>query len=171
MGKRGPAPTPTIKLLERGSTVPGRRGGGEPEPKLGRPEPPAGMSESERAIYDQVCDVAERMGVLSVSDGFPLERYANMLIRWRASTQWIRENGECYPIYQTDKDGNVCIGPDGEPLIRYMQQSPQVSIVKSLNAALLRIEQEFGLTPSARTNIRIDTKPAGGGIASRARGA
>ena len=39
--------------------------------------------------------------------------------------------------------------------IKYIAQFPQVSIYRNLSLHLTRLEQEFGLTPSARTRIAV----------------
>ena len=39
--------------------------------------------------------------------------------------------------------------------IRYFQQWPQVAIASKLAQQLTRLEQEFGMTPSARTRIAV----------------
>ena len=39
--------------------------------------------------------------------------------------------------------------------VKYMQQWPQVAIANKLAQQLTRLEQEFGMTPSARSRIQV----------------
>ena len=64
--------------------------------------------------------------------------------RWRKMEAFIEEKGEMYPLRA--EDGSV----------KYFQQWPQVAIANKLAQQLTRLEQEFGLTPSARSRIRIE---------------
>ena len=52
---------------------------------------------------------------------------------------------------------NVSVIPikDDSGKLKYLQQLPQVSIARSLFQVLSRYQQEFGLTPSARTRIQV----------------
>ena len=58
--------------------------------------------------------------------------------------EFLAKNGETYML----KDA------DGKP--RYVMQWPQVSIAHKLATLLLRIEQEFGMTPASRPNLHVE---------------
>ena len=61
----------------------------------------------------------------------------------------IQKHGEVYPI-KTD---------GGE--VKYLQQSPYVSIARSAGDQLARMFREFGMTPSARTRIEVPESKSG----------
>ena len=63
--------------------------------------------------------------------------------RWREAEAFINKHGDTYEI-ENKKTGNS-----------YFQQYPHVSISKSLHGILLKIEQEFGMTPSSSASVRI----------------
>ena len=58
--------------------------------------------------------------------------------------QFIEKHGEVYPL------------KDDKGTLKYLQQFPQVAIAHKLATHLTRLEQEFGMTPSSRSRIRIE---------------
>jgi len=83
------------------------------------------------------------MGILARADRDALTAYCQTYSRWKAAEQFLEKNGEVYPI--RDENGNV----------RCMQQFPQVAISRNLLQVLQRYQQEFGMTPSARTRLHV----------------
>ena len=83
------------------------------------------------------------MGILTVVDGDALAAYCQTYARWKAAEEFIQQHGEVYPI--RDESGRV----------KYMQQFPQVAIARHNLQLLKSYQQEFGLTPSARTRIEV----------------
>ncbi|NLA69222.1 MAG: P27 family phage terminase small subunit, partial [Gammaproteobacteria bacterium] len=61
---------------------------------------------------------------------------------------FVRKYGESYFV----KD-------DYGKQIKTCQQFPEVGIINRLGVQLLRLEQEFGLTPAARTRIQVTVEP------------
>jgi len=148
MGERGPRPTPTAILEQRGSDlVRDRRN--EPQPEKGHPDVPDWLDSDAKVIWHQVCTDLDSMGVLTKVDGGALARYCRLFVRWKQADKFIRDRGEMYPT--KNKDGDVTS----------FQQFPQVGIVNKLSVELLKIEREFGLTPSSRARIQVDVKPSG----------
>jgi len=92
-------------------------------------------------VWNEVVVELSAMGILSKSDGRALGRYCDALVRWRKAAKFIDEHGDMYAL----KDAN------GQP--KCFQQYPQVSLYHKLGLMLLRLEQEFGLTPSARARF------------------
>lgn len=158
MGKRGPSPTPTAVLKLRGSWRADERDG-EPLPDAGLPPCPAALSAEAREVWEQITPQLQAIGVLTVIDGGPLVRYCEMFARWWKATKFLREFGETKPVFERDDDGKQLLGDDGKPILKGFISVPQVGIAADLNLAMLRIEQEFGLTPSARAGLQIP-KPA-----------
>jgi len=73
-----------------------------------------------------------------------LARYCSLFVRWKRCAAFIQQYGESYPM--KDKLGNVVS----------FAPHPQVNILNKLSGDLLRLEHEFGLTPSARARIEVD---------------
>ena len=147
MGRRGPAPTPTQKLALAGSWR-ANRNKAEPQPEAPSATPPEWVSEDAKACWAEVAPQLERMGVLKRIDENALARYCQLWARWKAAELFIARHGETFHI--KNDDGSV----------RYIQELPQVAIVSKLSQQLTRLEQEFGMTPSARTRIEVDMPPA-----------
>lgn len=84
------------------------------------------------------------MGILTRVDGNALARYCRFWSRWRKAEDFITERGEMYPI--KDDQGSV----------KCFQQWPQVAIAHKLSQQLTKLEQEFGMTPSARARIQLN---------------
>lgn len=147
MGRRGPAPTPTAILERRGSERAKRRRN-EPQPEKGAPRCPAWLDRDAKTVWRQLIPQLDAIGVLTKIDGNALARYCRLFVRWRQCDEFIREHGETYTI------------EDGDKQVKCSQQFPEVGILNRLCAQLLKIEQEFGLTPAARTRIQVTPRPA-----------
>ena len=155
MGKRGPAPTPT-KILENRGSWRAKARKGEPQPELGAPECPLWLGDDAKAIWEAVAKQLGPMGVLTKADENALARYCELWVRWKQAAAFLRERGEVYAIKEDVPDGK---GGTTERM-KCMQQWPQVSIVNKLGDQLHRLEQQFGMTPAARANIHV-AKPDG----------
>ena len=148
MGRRGPAPTPTTVLKLRGSTLVTRhREAAEVRAPVGRPDCPDWLDETAQAMWNHLIPLLEGMGVLTRIDGNALARYCSLWSRWRKMEAFIQDKGEMYPLR----------GDDGK--VKCFQQWTQVSIAGKLALQLTRLEQEFGMTPSARARIQIAQAP------------
>ena len=147
MGKRGPAPTPTPILKLRGSKrVTRKREAREVSAPAGTPDRPDWLDDDARKAWDELVPMLEGMGVLTRVDGNALARYCRLWSRWRRAEAFIDQHGEMYPL--KDDSGNV----------KYFQQWPQVAVAGKLALQLTRLEQEFGMTPSARARIQLAPK-------------
>jgi len=149
MGRRGPPPTPTATLAKRGSWRAKRRTAEPPAPREA-PEPPAWLTKPELPIWRDVLAKLSEIGTLSRVDAATIARYVRALLRWRRNSD---------ALLALDKQGNplgeVIAVRDDAGNLKYLQQTPHVAIVNNLEAILLRLEQQFGLTPSARASLAI----------------
>lgn len=143
MGRRGPAPTPTA-LLERRGSWRAKKKTGEPRPERGRPPCPRWLSGDAKKIWREIIPQLDQMGVLCRIDRNAVARYCTLWARWREAEEFIAEKGAVYA--RRDSEGRV----------KSFAQWPQVAIAEKLATQLLRLEQEFGLTPSARTRIQLE---------------
>jgi P27 family predicted phage terminase small subunit len=147
MGRRGPAPTPTNISKLRGSTlVTKRREATEVKGPAGKPRCPQWLDADSRAAWRQLVPMLEQMGVLTRIDGNALARYCRLWSRWRKAEAFIEQKGDMYPL-RDEKGGIKCF-----------QQWPQVAIANKLAQQLTRLEQEFGMTPSARARLNLTTQ-------------
>lgn len=142
MGRRGPTPTPTEVLKRRGSRRAASRSG-EPKPPSKTPRCPTWLSKEAKAVWKQLAKQLADLNVLTEIDGNALARYCSLWVRWRRATAFLEKNGETYPLLTN------------EGAVRCLQQYPEVAVVNKLSVLLLRLEQEYGLTPSARTRIHV----------------
>jgi P27 family predicted phage terminase small subunit len=150
MGRRGPAPTPTAILKLRGSTlVSKRRQKKEAQGPAGAPDQPDWLDDEARKMWDHLLPMLDGMGVLTRVDGNALARYCRLWSRWRKAEEFIDGKGEMYPL-KDDKGSVKCF-----------MQWPQVAIAHKLATQLTRLEQEFGMTPSARSRIPVQGSTRG----------
>ncbi len=144
MGRRGPAPEPTALKVLKGN--PGRRplNDLEPKPRRSRPRCPQWLDRDAKALWRNLVPELDDMGVLTQIDGNALVRYCTLWSRWKRAELFIAKHGEAYPI-KDEKDN-----------VKYLHQFPQVAVANKLSVQLTRLEQEFGMTPSSRSRIRIE---------------
>ncbi len=102
---------------------------------------PAWLDDDAKRAWRRLIPLLEQMNVLTRIDGNALARYCQLWSRWKRAELFIQKHGDTYPI--KDEKGKI----------RCLQQFPQVAIANKLAQQLTRLEQEFGLTPSARSRI------------------
>ena len=83
----------------------------------------------------------ERLGVLTEIDAAAFAGYCQAYARWKEAEEFLSKHGT---IFKT---------PSG-----YIQQVPQVSIAQTYLKVMKDFCSEFGLTPAARTRIRVDVE-------------
>jgi len=144
MGKRGPAPQPTAILKLRGSWLAKQREAeGEMQPEIGRPHEPTFAHDDEQRAWQQLVDQLEAIpGLLTVIDGPQLERYARYLVRWRMI------ESELEAFRSSTKES--LLDNEMRQVLRLLWQES-----RAMDLHLKQIEEKFGLTPSARTRIRL----------------
>ena len=139
MGRRGPPKTPRAVLKRRGSW----------RAKLNKAEPqPTGVAEvkdcpawMDKRAKDKWKSIAPRliaMGLAYKIDVGALARYCQLWSRWREAEEYLQRNG---PIQDTAAGGKMI--------------HPYARIASTLAEQLTRLEDRFGLTPSARRNIEV----------------
>lgn len=153
MGRRGPAKTPTELLKLQGSWRAKKRDTKEPKAPKGTPETLlVDLTEREKNVFDQTCKVLDSMGVLNKTDGTAISRYCKAIVRYNDICDFCEKNGDTYQQHATDKNG--------ETILKAVRRYPESTIRNELENTLLRLEREFGLTPSARAGIEVqEQKP------------
>jgi P27 family predicted phage terminase small subunit len=81
------------------------------------------------------------MGVMTNADIDTIARYCTMY------EQYVKY------LDQVRRGLDVLVIRDDAGKVKYMQSTPAATMMTKLAASMLRIEQEFGLTPSARSGL------------------
>lgn len=119
-------------------------------------DPPDCLGERGRVIWARAVAILTGMRVLTDADHNALTRYCRQMERWEAAEAFIRAHGETFA--RKDADGRVL----------EIVEFPEVGRAQRLSDSLLRIENHFGLTPSARASLKVDdagSSNGGSGIA------
>ncbi len=143
MGRRGPPRTPTATLRLRNSRW-ANRNPCEPKPRDGIPQCPSWLDTEAKACWQETVKELRHMGVITMADRKALTAYCRAWSRWREAEEFIQTHGSVHVIKSDD----------GKP--KYLQQVPQVAIANRLLLIMNRYQQEFGLTPAARSRIQVD---------------
>jgi P27 family predicted phage terminase small subunit len=140
MGTRGPAPKPSaLRLIQgnlsKGKVKPSRR---EPQPSVAAVVlvPPTWMDPLACSVFLRL---RPELPWLTVVDIDLLAVYCSAFSRWRQAEDQITQEGLSFA---TEKG--------------YVMQSPSVSIARSYFAQMMTTGAALGLSPSARTRIRIE---------------
>ncbi|MHC4222602.1 MAG: phage terminase small subunit P27 family [Planctomycetota bacterium] len=115
----------------------------EPKPEPGRPRCPKWLDSHAKATWKHVVPLLERMGVLTRIDRNALVRYCVLWARWRKAEEFLRDHGETHVV------------KDAQGQVKGLRPYPQVRMANQIAEQLLRLEQQFGMTPSSRTRIEV----------------
>ena len=137
MGIKGPAPKPTpLKLLANVS--PSRINHDEPKPDGDVPGCPS-KNPKVREIWDYTVHQMAVMGIVTMVDRDALHAYCEAVVAFREAVETI------------EREGSIITGAHGG-LVRHA-----ACAAFKENAMLMKsYAQQFGLTPSARTSIRVN---------------
>lgn len=173
MGKRGPAPAPSILKYIRGNPSKERLNSDEPTPDLlddfGVPDTIVGDELAVRKWHQSV-PVLRRMRVLTEADTEAWTRYCHLWANWMRAKQKCQQVGREITHFEPDPNRT-----DGKLRIKWSQPAPWAVEERAFHKDLLRLEQEFGLTPSSRSQVTIhgsaDEDPVAAFIKKRSGGA
>jgi P27 family predicted phage terminase small subunit len=145
MGMRGPAPKPTVVKVLRGN--PGKRAlpKGEPRPATGDrvPSAPRWLSEEARAEWRRLAPRLHAVGLLTEVDGLALAMLCEAFAQYMAAKTVV------------DGEGLLLVSEKGNSY-----QHPAAGLMTQARGELMKWAREFGMTPSARTRIVVDTESA-----------
>ncbi len=136
---RGRKPKPTVLKALEGN--PGRRpiNDREPVPPEGVPECPDFLDDAARGEWLHTSAVLKDMGLLTPADRAALAAYCTAYSRWVHAEE------------QVKKYGTIAKSPTkGFPM-----KSPYLTIADQAMEAMRKFMVEFGLTPSARSRIKV----------------
>jgi P27 family predicted phage terminase small subunit len=150
MGKRGPAPEPSILKYIRGNPSKESLPTSEPTPALVQQDfpPPKTLDAKGIEVWNDMVPKLARMRVLTEADVPTLTRYCIESSLYLVCYEKVKLGGEEYTILETDPTRT-----DGRLRIKYTQVAPWATQMHRHHAAMLRIEQEFGMTPSSRSQV------------------
>lgn len=131
MGKRGPPKTPLAILAARGSWRADERK--EVEVAPGCPAPPENLTDSAKAHWWYIVPILNAANLLRLTDRNSLSRYCELLAAYDACQCELRESPALLRV-----DGSV---------------NPLIATAIRLSEALQKLEDRFGLNPSARANV------------------
>lgn len=139
MPRTGRPPKPTrLKIL---SGNPGKRplNDQEPRPAAGAPEPPDFLTGIALSKWHDLAPQLEAMGLLTRVDGDALAAYC---LAWQ-------ELAEATVLL---KDGRTVFGSEGS-----LKAHPAIAMQRSALQALRQFASLFGLSPSDRSRLKVDT--------------
>jgi len=139
MGKRGPRPAPTKMKLYRGNPAKenlGKQIRSEVQPPAADIAAPEILTGIALDVWNTRAPQLAAIGLLTVADVQTLERYCLTYELFYQAYQSVKADGLSSSSAAGTKKGN-----------------PDVVAMRGYHADLLRIEQEFGLTPSSRSGI------------------
>ena len=151
MGKRGPAPQPSILKYIRGNPGKDKLNENEPTPEMIDEEYPAPeyLTDAGLQKWKEVIPMLIRMRVMTEADVEPIARYCAMWEQWKKNYEIVKKNGDTLTMWEPDPKR------PGKERVKYIQATPYATQMVKLADKLLRIEQEFGLTPSSRSQVNI----------------
>jgi len=113
----------------------------EPKPAADAITPPDWVCGKSLEKWQEVVPKLVGMGVMTNADIDTIARYCTMY------EQFVKY------LDQVRRGLDVLVIRDDSGKVKYMQSTPAATMLTKLAASMLRIEQEFGLTPSARSGI------------------
>lgn len=153
MGKRGPAPEPSILKYIRGNPSKSKPNTAEPTPELlDNFDPPEEIAGDALAVkkWKQSVPVLRRMRVFTQAD---IDAWVIYCTTW---ANWMRAKEKCEQLgrdnVHTEIDPNRT---DGKLRIKWSQPHSWATAERSFANDLRRLQQEFGLTPSSRSQVTI----------------
>lgn len=141
MPKPGRKTTPTKLRVVRGNPSKRELAENEVEPEqiAEAAEPIIKLNKKEREKWDRITGNLQAVGLLTVMDMDMLGRYCKMLTRFDILSNYIQQHGT--------------IGKRRNQFGEFEVSSTQFNQWTKLNSELIRIELQFGFSPSARSGI------------------
>lgn len=136
MGRRGPAPMPTQLRLVHGDNL-HRVNKDEPKPRAVLPECPVEISPAVREIWDYTVAELKAMKLVSVADRDALLCYCEAVVTHREASSVLAQT-------------KILVKGALGGLVR----NPALTVQRDAARTMLVFAREFGLTPSARSQIK-----------------
>jgi len=149
-----------IKLLKGN---PGRRplNDREPQPLRTIPECPSHLTEEEREVWDVVSRKLYDMGVLTEVDDIALSFFCEYFNEYRKLADQVKKAGVFIKV-KNGKETKTFVDPETGKTVtkevdRYIVQRSPVAAARDTAWSIAgRILADFGMTPAARTRLKIE---------------
>jgi P27 family predicted phage terminase small subunit len=116
--------------------------------------PPIGMTQAGKTIWSEMVPRLEELGLFTVLDTHAFQRYCELTARWNSAARKLQETGQTHlPIFHEQTPEQRAAGD--RPKLKYLQELPESIEFRRLPGELLRLEQQFGMTPAARAAISV----------------
>lgn len=142
MGRRGPAPKPTVLNDLAGNPSKRKKNTREPKPASNNLVAPDHLSLEAKAEWDRLVALFADLKLLTNVDADALAMYADTYARWAEATRRLA------------KEGMIVYTENGFPI-----QSPYLSIVNQTMKVMQKFLAEFGMTPASRTRLQVPEEP------------
>ncbi|GMU22159.1 MAG: hypothetical protein AMXMBFR13_22470 [Phycisphaerae bacterium] len=136
---RGRKPKPTALKLLTGERRPSRINYDEPRPPASAPPMPSWLPDGAKPIWKQLVKQLATMGTLSSADEAVMTSYCVTYSRMQEAEGKVAETG-----------GDIVRSVNGHPQI-----NPWLTVQRKAQEQLKSLAIELGLTPCARTKIRV----------------
>ena len=136
---------PDLRLVE-GNREHRRIDANVPRPAPARPPCPKVLDPVAKRHWKYVVGQLEAMGILACSDQGTIAAAANAYSRWHRAEQQLKaiaKDPDQYTEVMKTKSGNSI-------------QNPIVGIANAARDAMVRYESELGLSPTARTRLKVE---------------
>jgi P27 family predicted phage terminase small subunit len=149
---RGRKPIPTHLKILHGN--PGKRplNEAEPTPPADRPERPPHLAGEAAAEWDRVCELLDKMGLLSSADRAVIAAFCEAWGRWVEAEAMVR------------KIGAVIVTKE-----KTLYQNPYLAVANKAIEQFTKLAAELGLTPSSRSRVKTTKPQTKTGIQARVR--
>ena len=147
MGKRGPPKTPTKLKILRGNPGGKKLNAAEPEPPADKIVPPPWLAGASLDRWNEIVPMLVQLGVMTNADIGTIARYCVAHELYLVYLAEVRAGG----------DRITGFNPDGS--VTYQQVAPPATLMNKYHEFMLRVEQEFGMTASARAGIVTNKEP------------
>lgn len=144
MGKRGPRQKPTSLRVLHGDRK-DRINVNEPPARIGRPVPPYEMTDDVAEVWEYTVDQLAAMRTASPADRDALAVYCEAVALHRRASKLLAETNI---LVRTQRGRGAGSGPA-------FMRNPLLQVQRDAAATIRGYAQEFGLTPSARSEINL----------------
>lgn len=143
---RRPLPTAVKKL--RGN--PGKRAlnAAEPAPPVGVPQMPKGLGKVAAAEWRSIVPDLIQLGVLTKVDGKALAAYCHAFARWFQAEREVERHGIIV-------EEPILLMGEETGFVR-LKKNPACNVSETAMKIMKSFLVEFGMTPAARSRVRID---------------
>lgn len=145
MGRRGPPKKPTALKIAQGQRKRDLPKDELSVPHEDNPEMKFELSDRGQMLFEDVCKRLNQSGMITILDVQTITRYCDVFDKWLHYRDMVTKS----PMVKVKT-------PMGERI----EQNPALNAYMNLARELLKLEQQFGMTPSARASIGAVKKPA-----------